>query len=121
MQALTQNLYFKNLDNNAGVFHRLVNDAEEEESKEAVLAYHFLLQAGQGMDKTSLDRSIEDWFETEWNCALDFEIDDALHKLVTLGLVESDGSSLTAVPLEDAIVRLDRRWDNYFVTDGGHG
>ena len=33
MQALTQNLYFRNLDNNAGVFHRLVNDAEDEESK----------------------------------------------------------------------------------------
>ena len=121
MQALTQNLYFKNLDNNAGVFHRLVNDAEEEESKEAVLAYHFLLQAGQGMDKTSLDHSIEEWFETEWNCALDFEIDDALHKLVTLGLVENDGARLSAVPLEDALLRLDRRWDNYFVADGNHG
>ena len=35
MQTLTQNLYFKNLDNNAGVFHRIVNDAEEEEGKES--------------------------------------------------------------------------------------
>ena len=36
METLTRNLYFKNLDNNAGVFHRLANDAEEEESKEAI-------------------------------------------------------------------------------------
>ncbi len=46
MQSLTQNLYFKNLDNNAGVFHRLANDAEEEECKEAILAYYFLLFRG---------------------------------------------------------------------------
>ena len=35
LQSLTENLYFKNLDNNAGVFHRLIDDAEEEECKEA--------------------------------------------------------------------------------------
>ena len=32
MQSLTQNLYFKNLDNNAGVFHKLANDAEDEDN-----------------------------------------------------------------------------------------
>ena len=30
LQTLTQNLYFKNLDNNAGVFYRLLDEAEEE-------------------------------------------------------------------------------------------
>ena len=39
MQTLTENLYFENLDNNAGVFHRLIDDAEEEECKEAILVY----------------------------------------------------------------------------------
>ncbi len=115
MQALTQSLYFKNLDNNAGVFHRLVNDAEEEESKEAVLAYYFLLQAPDGLDKESLDRNIEKWFRTEWDCVLDFEIDDALDKLVMLGLVESRDELLHAVGLDEAVRRLDRRWDDYFV------
>jgi len=41
LQSLTQNLYFKNLDNNQGVFHRLIDEAEEEEVKEAFLAYFF--------------------------------------------------------------------------------
>ena len=45
MKALADSLYFKNLDNNAGVFHHLVDAAEEEEFKEAVLAYYFLLTA----------------------------------------------------------------------------
>ena len=37
MKALSDNLYFKNLDNNAGVFHHLIDAAEEEEVKEAIV------------------------------------------------------------------------------------
>lgn len=119
MQALTQNLYFKNLDNNAGVFHRLVNDANEEESKEAILAYYFLLQSPAALTRAALDQGIEGWFASRWNCELDFEIDDALHKLLVLGLVEESESGLSAVSIEQGIGILDRRWDNYFVPDPG--
>ena len=117
MQALTQNLYFKNLDNNAGVFHRLVNDAEEEESKEALLAYYFLLVSPRALHKDELDRHIEDWFRDAWNCELDFEIDDALRKLHSLGLVEESASGLQAVAIDQGIRLLDQRWDNYFVPE----
>lgn len=41
MKALADNLYFKSLDNNAGVFQHLIDAAEEEECKEAILAYYF--------------------------------------------------------------------------------
>lgn len=115
MQALTQNLYFKNLDNNAGVFHRLANDAEEEESKEAILAYYFLLVSSEPLTSSELDRKIESWFDARWSCELDFEIDDALHKLLTLGLVEKSGDKLDAVAVKEGIRILDQRWDNYFV------
>ncbi len=117
MQALTQNLYFKNLDNNAGVFHRLVNDAEEEESKEAILAYYFLLTAGKAMGKLELDQRIEGWFESKWDCSIDFEIDDALNKLLSLGLVKETHGQLVAENVMDSIRLLDERWDNYFVPD----
>lgn len=117
MQALTQNLYFKNLDNNAGVFHRIANDAEEEESKEALLAYYFLLVADAPMHKSELDRSIEAWFESRWDCRIDFEIDDALNKLLMLGLVVDIDDRLSVVPTEQGIRILDHRWDNYFVAE----
>ena len=117
MQALTQNLYFKNLDNNAGVFHRLSNDAEEEESKEAILAYYFLLTSEKALGRSELDRAIENWFETRWDCAIDFEIDDALQKLLTLGLVEENDGRLGAIPVAEGIRLLDQRWDNYFVAE----
>lgn len=117
MQALTQNLYFKNLDNNAGVFLRLINDAEAEESKEALLAYYFLLVSPVALAKAELDRQIESWFEARWNCSIDFEVGDALHKLRRLGLVKESAGELTAVDLVSAISLLDKRWDNYFVPE----
>jgi hypothetical protein len=117
LQALTQNLYFKNLDNNAGVYHRLANDAEEEESKEAILAYYFLLMSSEPQARAALDRNIESWFESRWDCRIDFEIDDALQKLLTLGLVQESGNQLEAVPVAEGIRILDRRWDNYFIPD----
>src|SRR5262249_27345269 len=39
---LTESLYFLNLDSNAGVFNRLLDEAEEQECREAMLAYYFL-------------------------------------------------------------------------------
>ncbi|MDC1288029.1 DUF3754 domain-containing protein, partial [Gammaproteobacteria bacterium] len=106
---------FKNLDNNAGVFHRLVNEAEAEESKEALLAYYFLLVSPQALTKAELDRQVERWFETKWGCSIDFEVEDALQKLRTLGLVEEFDDRLKSVDLEHGIKLLDQRWDNYFV------
>jgi hypothetical protein len=35
MKALSENLYFRNLDNDVGVFHHLLDAAEEEEVKES--------------------------------------------------------------------------------------
>ena len=67
MKALSENLYFRNLDNDAGVFHHLLDAAEEEEVKEAVLAYHFLRTAGRPLTAAELDRRIEDWFARRWD------------------------------------------------------
>jgi len=115
MQTLTQNLYFKNLDNNAGVFHRLANDAEEEECKEAVLAYYFLLTSEKPLSKMELDDKVENWMASKWDCRIDFEIDDALEKLVSLELVKQSNGQLAAIPIDIAIQKLDQHWDNFFV------
>ena len=117
MQTLTQNLYFKNLDNNAGVFFRLVNDAEEEECKEAILAYYFLIAADEALTAAELDAEIESWFAQRWQARLDFEINDALQKLVRLELVEVSGGRYRAVDMNEAAKRLDTAWDGYFCAD----
>ncbi len=114
MKALSDNLYFKNLDNNTGVFYNLIDAAEEEEFKEAVLAYFFLLTENRPLPKAELDGLIEKWLETGWNCKINFEIDDAINKLERLELVTCEGDMVRCLPLAEAKGRLDHIWDNYF-------
>ena len=117
LKVLADNLYFKKLDTNAGVFHRLIDAAEEEECKEALLGYHFLLAARGPVEGPDLDRRIEAWFREKWNCTLDFELEDALGKLVRFGLAEREGTAYRALPLAEARRRLDRIWDGLFDGD----
>jgi hypothetical protein len=60
-QALTENLYFKLLDNNAGVIYRILDEAEESECKESLLAYYFMLLNESPMSAITLDQTIEKW------------------------------------------------------------
>ncbi len=114
MKALSDNLYFKNLDNNTGVFHHLVDTAEEEEFKEAILAYYFLLVEDRDLTITELDKTVERWFENKHNCRINFEIEDALEKLERWDLVNFDRNIIRRKNLNDAMQQLDKIWDNYF-------
>jgi uncharacterized integral membrane protein len=114
MKALSDNLYFKNLDNNAGVFHHLLDSAEEEEFKEAVLAYYFLLTAEKGLTKTELDTVVETWLEKRHHCRIDFEVGDALNKLERWGLVSRKENAFQSKNLSEAKAQLDQLWDNFF-------
>lgn len=112
MQQLTQNLYFKNLDNNAGVVFRLLNNAEEEEVKEALLAYYFLLKHG-AKSRPELDQIIEVWLRDQWQCTMDFEIDDAMEKLQRLKLVTFANDVYQAKPINEAMSILRQQWLDY--------
>ena len=114
LKTLADSLYFKKLDTNAGVFHGLIDAAEEEESKEVLVAYYFLHAAKQTIAAAELDRRIEAWFRDKWGCAVDFEIEDSLRKLARFGLAERDGTGWRALPLGEARLRLDRYWDGLF-------
>ena len=120
MKALADNLYFKNLDNNAGVFYHLIDAAEEEEFKEAVLAYYFLWTAEKPLTKNVLDQRIENWLAESWNCRIDFEIGDAIQKLQRLKLITVDNDYLQCVPLISAKQQLDKIWDNFFTYNQAH-
>jgi hypothetical protein len=114
MKALADNLYFKNLDNNSGVFHHLIDSAEEEECKEAILAYYFLVVHPGSMTSDMLDHKIEQWFAEKFNFQIDFEIADALAKLQRFGIVSSNDGEYTALPISDAQDMLDTKWDKIF-------
>jgi hypothetical protein len=114
MKALADNLYFKNLDNNAGVFHHLLDSAEEEECKEAILAYFFLLIGKDSCTATDLDRMIEHWFKETFNFEIDFEIEDALSKLSRFGIIKKQDDKYQALSIAEAKVALDNKWDAIF-------
>jgi hypothetical protein len=110
MQSLTKNLYFKNLDNNLGVVHRLIDEAGEEECKEAILAYTFLLKNGSPVLLHQLDEQIEKWFEQHYQVAINFEVDDAIQKLLKPGLVKQHDQSFAAVNLQEGRALLLNNW-----------
>ena len=116
-KTLSDNVYYRNVNNNAGIFDYIIGEAEEQECKEAFLAYYFLLAPGDGPTEDELDRRIEDWLRQTFGADVDFECNDALAKLDRLGLLRRDGDRLSVLPLDDALVRLDRIWDNFFPFD----
>jgi hypothetical protein len=113
---LSQSLYFQSLDGNAGVLFRLLDEAEEQECREAILGYYFLWKhAGtEGWTAEHLDDTVEEWLEKRARVLVDFEIGDALDKLEKLRVVEKVGGRYRAQPLGKALEMLDWTWDNYF-------
>jgi len=114
LKALSDQLYFKNLDNNAGVIYSLVSGAEDEELKEALLAYYFLLNQSSPLSTYELDTQIEQWFEKRWDWQLDFDVEDALGKLERLKLASVENETWSVVPLEMAAQTLETLWDQFF-------
>ena len=114
LKSLSESLYFKVLDNNAGVFSHLTDAAEEEDNKEALLAYYFLCTRKADLTEPQLDAAIEKWFLDRHGVKLDFEVDDAMDKLERLELAWREGDVLRVKSLGDAKVRIDYIWDNYF-------
>ncbi|MEX1178785.1 MAG: TMEM143 family protein [Nitriliruptor sp.] len=114
MKTLADNLYFRNLDNDAGVFFNLIDSAEEEEVKEALLGWYFLRAAGGPCSRQQLDAAVEAWFAAQLDIRFDFEVCDGVEKLRRLGLVEGDDEALSAVPADEALRRLDASWDRFF-------
>jgi hypothetical protein len=110
---LTQSLYYQNLDNNAGAIFRLLDEAEEQESREAMLAYFYLWRSAppHGWRTEELDAHIEAFLRTAAERDVDFEVGDAMAKIERLQIVEPcPGGKWRAVPIDKALRVLERRW-----------
>ena len=117
--GLTKSLYLKNLDNNSSVIYRILNEAEEQEQCEAILAYTFLWQnddsKNQGLTGRELDDAVEQFLLRVTEIEVDFEVHDALGKLARLGLAHVDRNGRwTAEPIENATETLNENWKALF-------
>lgn len=113
---LTRSLYYQNLANNAGVIACLIDEAEEQDCREALLGYYFLWRdpKPEGWAAADLDDRIEQELERRTGLKVDFEIEDALDKLVRLKLATVAAGRYFAVPIDRALEALDETWDNIF-------
>ena len=113
-KQLAETVYFRNLANNAGVLDSLVGAGEEQDVKEAFVAYHILRASDRPLVKAEIDNHAEAFLKERFSLDVDFEIVDALGKLERLGLVTRDGESYTALAPAEALTKLDTAWDNLF-------
>ena len=79
-KELTDNIYFRNINNNAGIFDYIIGAAEEQECKEAFLAYHFL-RAARAADAGRSRRPHRAMADETFGVDLGFDIAEASTQL----------------------------------------
>ncbi len=114
---LTDNIYYRNVNNNAGIFDYVIGAAEEQECKEAFLAYHFLHVAANPPTAADLDCRIKAWLLATFGLDREFAVADALAGLERLGLLKRQGERLFVSPFDEAFAALNRAWDSLFAAD----
>jgi len=113
-KQITDNIYYRNVSNNAGIFAYMIGEAEDQDWKEALLAYYCLLVAQTPPTREALDAQAEELLARVFGVSVDFEIDDALARLKPLDLLAETDSRLSVPPLADALARLDKEWKDFF-------
>lgn len=112
LKTLSENLYFRTLSTGPGVLHTLLSSAEQQEVTEVLLGYHFI-RANPSITIRELDVVVEKWLAEHSGVSVDFDVDDAVHKLRALGLLEGL-RRLRVQPTQTSIQILDERWDKIF-------
>jgi Protein of unknown function (DUF3754) len=118
-KQLTDNVYYRNVNNNTGIFSYLIGEAEDQDWKEALLAYHSLMTAPGPLAREALGTRVEELLARRFGISADFAIDAALERLRELGIVSESSGLLSAVPLPDTLSRLDKAWQAFFAGDRG--
>ena len=110
-KQVTDNIYFRNVNNNTGIFNYLIGEAEEQDWKEALLAYYGLLTATGPLAREALGARVEALLTEIFGVGVAFGHDDALEKLAELGLLcEADGR-VAVPPLAEALAALEKQWE----------
>jgi hypothetical protein len=106
----TRHLYYRNLDNNAGVIHALVSMIAQEDAKETLLAYAFCRVGGDPIASPGdLAERIERYLKNGYAVDVDFDVADALQSLARFDLWV-DPARFHVLPPDEAVARLRAHW-----------
>jgi hypothetical protein len=88
---ITRSLYYQNLDNNLGALLRLEEEAEQQEVCEAMIAYFILARSIEPLSTEALDRQAEVMLKSLLGFDVDFDVQDAIRDLASIGQIKFDG------------------------------
>ena len=91
-KLLTDNIYYRNINNNSGILTYLIGEAEDQDWKEVLLAYYGLLIESEPITREVLDARIEELLLRMLGISADFDVDHALWRLRAYDLVVETGS-----------------------------
>ncbi|MGI9469003.1 MAG: DUF3754 domain-containing protein [Rubripirellula sp.] len=97
---LTRNLYFQKLDTNAGVGHRVIQQAHRQRTCELVVACYALQTADEPLSPRRLRRRCERILREAVGVEIDFQIERVLRSLQEMHGALSDGKRWRLAPLE---------------------
>ena len=125
MKKFSESLYHKSLSNNVAAVNMLLDQAETQEVKEALLAYYILyIHRDRPLTMKEMDDFAEAELKNAFNFDIDFEEDDASRKLVEKQLVtvipgetEETTRYQILLPIKAALQQLDSIWDNYHTVE----
>jgi uncharacterized protein DUF3754 len=109
-KQVTDNIYFRNVNNNSGIFNYIIGEAEEQDWKEALLAYCGLLLASVPLGRDALGAHVEELLMQTFGVRVSFGVETALAKLDEFGLLKETSGSVSVVPPGEAVGRLERVW-----------
>lgn len=115
LHRFSSNLYYRNLSNNKAAITSLVDSAEEQEVKEALLGYFILhVFRDREFDPGVFSSETENWIYERFGHRLEFEADDAIRKLEEKKLLIRNNEAeiiYKVLPLGKALRQLDEDWD----------
>jgi Protein of unknown function (DUF3754) len=115
MVTMSQNLYFHAMADNRGAIALIADDAAEQDIKEEMLLYSVIAKERANIrDLEQIDQAIEQYMVNTYGFIADFDIDEALGRLIADGVVRqlADGT-LEALAPAAASERIDELWDKY--------
>ncbi len=107
--ALIRDLYYQTLDNGEGVITRLVDESEEEEAKEALLAWAIGAASPGPVRPDEVRERAEAFLREAHQAEADFDLPDALAKVGRYGLAAGADGVLRMAPPGAAAVALAAR------------
>ncbi|MCB1483681.1 MAG: DUF3754 domain-containing protein [Hyphomicrobiaceae bacterium] len=113
MVVMAQNLYFHAMADNKGVILKIAARAAEEDIKEEMLLYSVLAkEKANRADLPAIDAAIEQYLQRTFGVTVDFDLEDALDRLVRDEIVreDEDGTLHTLDPAA-AAKHIDDKWD----------